>query len=68
MLPDQPNVTLSSSQYRVFQFVDQMLLTMEPFASNETDDDIEQTEPIMVSLFNFWHTILCFITNTKLHC
>ena len=45
-----------------------MLLTMdEIFANGEIDDGTEQTEPVMVSLFNFWHSI-SGITNTKLHC
>ena len=53
MLPDPPNITLSSSQNRMFQFVDQMLLMMEPFGNHETDDDIDVIEPIVVSRFNF---------------
>ena len=38
---------------RMFQFVDQMLLMMEPFGNHETDDDIDVIEPIVVSRFNF---------------
>ena len=66
MLPDPPNITLSSSQNRMFQFVDQMLLMMEPFGNHETDDDIDVIEPIVVSRFNFWHSMTFIIRNTKL--
>ena len=52
MLPDPPNITLSSSQNRIFQFVDQIFLIMEPFSNDEIDDDIDKIEPVMVSLFN----------------
>ena len=66
MLPDQPHVTLSSSQNRIFQYVDQMLLMMEPFADVETDNDIEQIEEITVSLSNFGILAYCCKCRTKL--
>ena len=43
MLPDQPHVTLSSSsQNRIFQYIDRMLLSMEPFTEAESNDNIEE--------------------------
>ena len=45
MLPDQPHVTLSSSsQNRIFQYIDRMLLSMEPFTEAESNDNIEEIE------------------------
>ena len=53
MLPDPPNIILLSSQNIIFQFVDQMLLMMEPFGNGEIDDDVDEIESTMVSLFSF---------------
>ena len=53
MLPDPPNIILLSSQNIIFQFVDQMLLMMEPFGNGEVDDDVDEIESTMVSLFSF---------------
>ena len=53
MLPEQPHVTLSLSQNRIFQYIDQMLLSMEPFAEAESNDDIEEIEENSVRIFNF---------------
>lgn len=53
MLPDLPNIILLSSQNIILQFADQMLLMMEPFGNGEIDDDVDEIQPTMVSLFSF---------------
>ena len=65
VLPDPPNIILLSSQNIIFQFVDQMLLMMEPFGNGEIDDDVDEIEPTMVSLFSFWHSMSSIIRNRK---
>ena len=65
VLPDPPNIILLSSQNIIFQFVDQMLLMMEPFGNGEIDDDVDEIESIMVSLFSFWHSMSSIIRNRK---
>ena len=65
VLPDPPNIILLSSQNIIFQFVDQMLLMMEPFGNGEIDDDVDETESTMVSLFSFWHSMSSTIRNRK---
>ena len=65
VLPDPPNIILLSSQNIIFQFVDQMLLMMEPFGNGEIDDDVDEIESTMVSLFSFWHCMSSIIRNRK---
>ena len=54
MLPDPQVAKLSSSQNRIFQHVDEILLSMEPIMNVETDNgNIEDIEQNTVCLFIF---------------